>query len=62
MLLAGVVQLAWIVRTVKKAGVRWGLRFSLRDPDLRRIVIDDDPDDLRPGRFAVQHVDRLPPF
>ncbi len=38
-LLAGVVQLVWIVRAVKKAGICWGIQFSLRDPDLRRIVV-----------------------
>jgi putative peptidoglycan lipid II flippase len=38
-LLAGIVQLVWIIRTVKKAGVKWNLHFSLKDPDLRRIVL-----------------------
>lgn len=42
-LLAGVVQLVWITRSVKKAGITWGLHFSLADPDLRRIVITMAP-------------------
>jgi len=42
-LLAGVVQIIWITRTVKKAGIRWGLHFSLADPDLRRIVVTMGP-------------------
>jgi putative peptidoglycan lipid II flippase len=42
-LLAGVVQLYWITRAVKKAGIRWQLDFSIRNPDLRRIVITMGP-------------------
>jgi putative peptidoglycan lipid II flippase len=38
-LLAGVVQLVWIIRTVRKAGIKWQLDFSIQNPDLRRIVI-----------------------
>jgi putative peptidoglycan lipid II flippase len=42
-LLAGMVQLIWIIRTVKKTGIQWGVHFSLQDPDLRRIVITMGP-------------------
>jgi len=38
-LLAGVVQLVWIIHSVKKAGIKWQLHFSITDPDLRRIVL-----------------------
>jgi putative peptidoglycan lipid II flippase len=38
-LFAGVIQLYMITRAVKKAGIRWQIDFSIKNPDLRRIVV-----------------------
>lgn len=38
-LLAGVCQLGLMIRSVNRLGIGWRLDFSIRDPDLRRMMI-----------------------